>query len=396
MRRNETLMSLNFARLAVCLAVGLGLQGCTTFNNVKTPWSKTVQEVKESPKNPVVRLLAIWQPGEGMGVDNLSTRGFVGQVMFFTGDKPVPAQVEGDVRVYVFDDLGTPEEQEKPIHQFDFPGPAWNALLQKSDIGSTYRVFIPYTRKGNHQAHCTLRIKYQPKQGRVMYSEMVNVTLAGPRKTVDERISTEEQHAAKKPAKKKVKVSSEPVAEEDAADDEAAPSQAARPKSQSKKPRAVPLTDAERDRILAEVRQNMTGQENPAPEKSTREKTEVPEGKAAASAAGTPSARRVKPKTHLLADSEGSSEQEDDVNAVPAKHRRHQLADADPEEADEEDITQTVAIPQTKRIRRAGWDTSARTQKTGEKESDDTDEEAEEPSGRRRHLRVHHISMQGD
>src|SRR5690606_19225612 len=47
-------------------------------------------------------------------------------------------------------------------------------------LGSAYQVFVPYVRKGPWQAHCALRVRFTPKEGRPIFSDLVHVTLPGP------------------------------------------------------------------------------------------------------------------------------------------------------------------------------------------------------------------------
>jgi hypothetical protein len=83
--------------------------------------------------------------------------------------------------VFLFDDVGTVEEQSKPIHQFDFLGDAWTTHLQQSTLGPAYNVFIPYVRKHAFQVNCALRVRLTPPEGEgsAVYSETVYVTLPG-------------------------------------------------------------------------------------------------------------------------------------------------------------------------------------------------------------------------
>jgi hypothetical protein len=140
-------------------------------------WARSVPEASE--KNPVFNIVSVWEPSEGRNTDGLPTRGFAGQLFFFTRSSPTPVKVNGDVRVYVFDDQGTAEEQAKPIHQFDFLGDAWTMHLQDSTLGPSYNVFIPYTREGQWQANCQLRLRLSTESGQVVHSEMVEVALPG-------------------------------------------------------------------------------------------------------------------------------------------------------------------------------------------------------------------------
>ncbi len=134
---------------------------------------------KADARNPAVQIVCLWQPAEGQGLDNLPTRGFAGQMFFLTQDSPTPVEVDGEVRVYLFDDQGTLEEQATPLHQFDFVDGAWRGYLKKTAWGPTYQVFIPYVRKGTHETKCALRVRLTPKSGPTVVSETASITLLG-------------------------------------------------------------------------------------------------------------------------------------------------------------------------------------------------------------------------
>jgi hypothetical protein len=158
---------------AACLL--LALAGCATPGFFKLSKAKSP---KTGPKNPVIRILGMWEAADGIA-HGKSTRGFSGQILFFGQNSDMPAQVDGDVRIYVFDDQGTPEQQVEAFHTFDFDAVTWNAFMFNGPLGATYAVFIPYSRPGIHEAKCALRIRYTPKGGFPSYSEMVNVVLPG-------------------------------------------------------------------------------------------------------------------------------------------------------------------------------------------------------------------------
>jgi len=152
--------------------------GCASVDFLKL---KKEDFPKADGKNPVMQVLSMWQATHGVGMDGKSCRGFARQVLFLERDNPTPPKVEVTVPIYGFDDQGKPEDQAKPLHQFDFPGDAWTAQARVSKLGLTYSVFIPYTRPGTHEAHCSLKIRFIPAegQGHTVYSEMCNVDLPG-------------------------------------------------------------------------------------------------------------------------------------------------------------------------------------------------------------------------
>jgi len=161
------------------IVLGLALSGCSTLEPTKLPGSRSRTVPSATAVSPATRILSLWQPGEGDGIDGTQGRGFVGQIYFFTGDSPSPVAVDGDVRVFVFDNLGTPEEQAKPIHQFDFQAGSWQGYQTESALGPCYKVYVPYTRKGQHEADCELRIRLTRSNGTTLFSELAQVHLSG-------------------------------------------------------------------------------------------------------------------------------------------------------------------------------------------------------------------------
>ncbi len=171
------------SREQLCLmlvAAACCLAGCAELSKSGFGRRKVVVPTRA---NPVVEIVCLWEPGEGVGIDNGPARGFVGQLLFMTSAEPEPARVDGDIRIYLFDDQGTIEEQGKPIHQFDFSAEAWNRYLRETNIGAGYQIFVPYTRPGGYQAKCTLRVRYTPADGGPpVFSRMTTVSLPGRRR----------------------------------------------------------------------------------------------------------------------------------------------------------------------------------------------------------------------
>jgi len=246
-----------------CLLVATS--GCATSG-----WLKMSKPdyPKAGPKNPVVRILGVWEPAMGIGLDDKAARGFSGQIYFFCQGSDLAARVDGDVRVYVFDDEGSPEDQMQPLHEANFSADAWNAFMTKGPLGATYNVFIPYIRPGNHEAKCTLRIRYKPASGPIAYSDFVNIVLEGKKKKPD---AAHEYDAAGTRSKARAKsTGSAPnevaeAAETRSADGpprarglaEAITASLSPEALQARRPSAVALTDQERERIIREVRARM-------------------------------------------------------------------------------------------------------------------------------------------
>jgi hypothetical protein len=165
-----------FVRLALAGMIPVMIAGCASTKL----WKSDKNDFdKAGADNPAVKTVCLWQAAEGRGLDDLPTRGFTGQILFLTQDSPMPVEVDGDVTIYVFDDQGSVEEQTKPLHQFNFRGGAWQNYLNVTAWGPTYQIFIPYTRKGDSEAKCELRVRLTPNDGPTVFSDPAKIWLPG-------------------------------------------------------------------------------------------------------------------------------------------------------------------------------------------------------------------------
>jgi hypothetical protein len=178
---------LKIVPMLIALFAAGSAAGCASLLKPFSGGNGRYQLVHATRANPVMETVTLWEAGEGRGLDDLPTRGFAGQVLFFTYKHPTPARVDGNVTVYVFDDQGENEEQSRPLFQHTFSSEEWNALSLQTNLGTAYQLFVPYTRKGTHKAQCSLRIKLEPADGGPpAYSKMANVVLEGEKKRVEE------------------------------------------------------------------------------------------------------------------------------------------------------------------------------------------------------------------
>ena len=292
-----------------------------------SPWLKVdkLGYRHASEANPVVRILAAWQIGEGQAADGKTVRGFVGQIFLLDAEKQVPVIAQGSVRIYLFDDQGTQAERDTPIHQHDFPEDSWKVRLQKTKMGPAYVVFTPYVRGGTHKSECSLRIKFMPHDGSPpVFSDLAHVTLPGTTtKAVDPVLSTASQSATPQVTTAAASdvatdgstsgvqhalgevTTSQPPAKPLTAT--TANLQAALMEAQrARRVDAIPLTEDERDRIVREARQR-AGRQPAAPhavQQADFEQTDV-------SPAGPLSLRNATPSTpqrHPLADDSDTRE----------------------------------------------------------------------------------------
>ncbi len=172
----------SFLQVVMNLSCGILLftsVGCATFH---FPFGKKIP--KATAGDPVSQILCLWQQAEGRDPEGMPCRGFSGQILFLSSRTATPIAMDGDVRIYLFDDQGTEDEQTKPLRQFDFDNGSWAVHLAETTLGPTYTVFVPYVRRGVKEANCALRVRVKPKFGSQVFSDLTNMTLNGnnPRK----------------------------------------------------------------------------------------------------------------------------------------------------------------------------------------------------------------------
>ncbi len=159
------------ARLLACWLL-LTTVGCATLHFPHLD----LRSRKATARNPVAKVVCLWEPAEGRDPKGNPCHGFAGQILFLNSSS-LPVSVDGDVRVYLFDDQGTIEEQSEPLHKFDFDSGAWAQHYTYGTLGPAYNVFIPYMRHGTYEATCALRLRLTPKQGPAIFSEMASIEL---------------------------------------------------------------------------------------------------------------------------------------------------------------------------------------------------------------------------
>ena len=177
-------MTHSLRTIAFLTAMTAVVTGCSTVDIARR---KPIPFASDG--QPAVRCVCLWQEAEGQLETGETTRGFAGQVYFFTAESEAPVAVEGDVQVFLFDDHGSPEEQARPISQAGFANVEWQAMRHESKLGPAYSLFVPYPRAGNYEANCALRVRLTHPDGTAMFSKMTPVKLLGlPRPERQEQV----------------------------------------------------------------------------------------------------------------------------------------------------------------------------------------------------------------
>ena len=157
------------------------ISGCSsTFVKTSTSIMKSPMTAFTNARRPkpVSRILCLWEAAEGQGLDEKPSRGFAGQIMFFSPGEPSPVKVNGIVRIYEYVDFDDSLSEHQPIHEFIFDDGGWNAHRTESTLGETYNVFLPYVLKDGRHNVCALRVEFESEDGRKVSSPYTEVTLA--------------------------------------------------------------------------------------------------------------------------------------------------------------------------------------------------------------------------
>ena len=166
-------------RTLSCLLAGwllLTTVGCATLNLANID----LRSRKATRNNPVVKVVCIWEAADGKDPKGVPCQGFAGQILFLNSSS-LPVSVDGEVKIYEFDDKGSAESQVKPLHVFTFDGPSWTQHYSYGTLGPAYSVFVPYMRRDVREATCALRVRLTPKYGpqEPVFSDMASIQLVG-------------------------------------------------------------------------------------------------------------------------------------------------------------------------------------------------------------------------
>lgn len=130
----------------------------------------------------VARVVALWEPTTGKGIDDKNARGFGGQILFFGSGCETGARVHGTVNIYEYDNYdANSDEDPELLHTFAFDPDAWEVHRGAGTFGHSYSVFIPYMKHHKDQVHCGLKVELIMDDGRKISTSTTEVLLQGRR-----------------------------------------------------------------------------------------------------------------------------------------------------------------------------------------------------------------------
>ena len=161
------------------------LTGCATTTSLFRDPSVLVEDPGSLVGHPrveknVARIVALWEPASGKGVDDKNARGVSGQILFFGSGCETGARVHGKVNIYEYDNFD-PNSLDEPelLHTFTFEPNAWDVHHAEGTFGHSYSVFIPYMEKHRNQVHCGMRVEIILDNGRKVSTQVTDVLLPG-------------------------------------------------------------------------------------------------------------------------------------------------------------------------------------------------------------------------
>ncbi|MDR0328894.1 MAG: hypothetical protein LBI05_11425 [Planctomycetaceae bacterium] len=119
------------------------------------------------PPGPVTMVAAAWEPAISNGENPL--RGFGGRIYLYDQDMSRPVKAKGTIVVYVFDEDGRKQGDEKPNEGLVFGEKILNSkgVYKKSKVGHSYNLWIPIDSAGpdGETRKISLIVRYIPEKG---------------------------------------------------------------------------------------------------------------------------------------------------------------------------------------------------------------------------------------
>jgi len=184
--------------LLVCLAL---CSGCAGLNLDETISWDTLWEGTPEPPESVV---AIWTPLVATHASRGAMRGFGGRLMFYGKDREKTLKVEGTLVVYAFDEIGRDPTNVKPDRKYVFTPDQLAGHYNKSNLGHSYSVWLPWDEVGGPQKQVSLITHLMSDDGIIARGEQTMHVLAGSPDTTEQQATDRPSAAAAVPPLRRV------------------------------------------------------------------------------------------------------------------------------------------------------------------------------------------------
>lgn len=177
---------MSLCRTLCLVVVSTMLAGCAS--GLSYAWKNPSSVVKDpgrlvgKPKyeKEVARIVTIWEPSQGKGLDDRNARGFAGQILFFGPGCESGGRVHGKVLIHQYDEYDKDSDEDpKLLHTFAFEPEAWEAHRTEGTLGHSYSVFIPYMNRHKDQVNCAIKVELIRDNAPPVSSQETAVLLPG-------------------------------------------------------------------------------------------------------------------------------------------------------------------------------------------------------------------------
>ncbi len=127
----------------------------------------------EPPEGVPERVVATWTEAV-LHQNAQGTRGFGGRLFFYERGSAEPIRVQGQLVVYAFAEKDRQPSDNKPTKRYVFPPEQFAKHESKSDLGTSYSVWLPWDAAGGEQAEVSLIAQLRALPGGRARSERSN------------------------------------------------------------------------------------------------------------------------------------------------------------------------------------------------------------------------------
>ena len=149
--------------------------GCAEWDMRKNiPWG----ESKDKPEVPN-SVVAFWTDAVQNVPGTTGKRGFGGRLYFYGKTPNKPVKVDGAVVVYAFDETNRDPRNVIPDKKFVFSRDQFKNLLEKTEVGPSYNLWLPWDEVGGQEKQISLIARFTSEKGEMCSSEQSKMLLPG-------------------------------------------------------------------------------------------------------------------------------------------------------------------------------------------------------------------------